>query len=155
MKATSAAIATFLILAGCTTTQPNKPDSTLRSEYDSFIYALESKATSKALQQLSQRHASQLDAAPQWDDFEHKLPIMSILDRMLPTTRSSFESIQHNTACLTVNGDDPGNEPTSVNIAFVQESNAWKMDYVQVVYHETTEDLPTTAICPAKLPKEP
>lgn len=152
MKVVSAAIFTFLILAGCTTTGPSDPDSKLRSEYDSFIYALESKSTSKALQHLSQRHTIKLDVDPQWDDFENTLPIISVLDRMLPTTRSSFEVIQHNTACLTVNGDDPGNEPTSFNIAFVQENSVWKMDYVQVVYHESRDDLPTAAACPTRLP---
>ena len=129
---------------------PLPPSPDLYSEYESFIYALESKASSKALQHLSQKHSAELDANPQWEDFAHNLPILSTLDRMLPTTRSRFERIQHRTACLTVNGEDPGEEPTSVNIEFVQENNAWKMDYVQVVYHESIEDLPTAAVCPVR-----
>lgn len=140
------------MLVGCTTTNPSDPDSKLRSEYDSYIYALESKTTSKALQHLSRKHTIKLDADPLWDDFESTLPIISVLDRMLPTTHSSFEIIQHSAACLTVNGDDPGNEPTSINIEFIQENSIWKMDYVQVVYHESADDLPKAAVCPTRLP---
>ena len=148
----AAALLTGLLIVGYVHAEPASPSPDLPGEYERFIYALETKATSTALQHLSQRHAIELGADAPWADFKNSLPVISVLDRILPMPRTSFESFQHNTACLTVNGDDPGNEPTSIHVEFIQENSTWKMDYVQVVYHESEDDLPTAAVCPQRLP---
>lgn len=71
------------------------------------------------------------------------------------TNETIYYQQEFNTkSCLTINGYNSVGEPTTLNFELLNEDNAWKLSYVQMMYHDSKKDFPLSVMCPQK-PKEP
>jgi len=53
-------------------------------------------------------------------------------------------------SCLTINGYNSVGEPTTLNFELIKENNEWRFGYVQMMYHESKQEYPSSVMCPKK-----
>lgn len=84
------------------------------------------------------------------DSFDSFFPFFSSIDSVVVNEFSYFQMHLKDKACLTVNGVDEKGEPTTLNFEMLYENHTWKLNYVQMMYHDTQQQFPKVATCPAK-----
>ena len=95
---------------------------------------------------LSVRNIKDLSENSSDRDFTTYFPVISSIDNTLVKQTSYYEKSSNEKGCLTVVGFDSSNEPTSINLEYLLEGHDWKLDYVQVVYHDFKDILPVEAL---------
>ena len=137
-----------LICGGCSSAGNNRQEPALHAKYARYIALLDKHRYDDAIDYLSDRNITDLTTNAGRAQFRAHFPVVSTINEVLSNETRAFETIQAGSGCLTVIGSDASAEPTSMNIEYIHEHGTWKIDYVQVVYHETSEQVPKTAVCP-------
>ena len=138
----------IVTLYSCAHIEKNEP---LYNQYTKYISFLKSEKYTNAVNMLSMRNIRDLNENSSNRDFTKYFPVISSLDSTLAKQTGYFEKSSNEIGCLTIIGFDSSNEPTSINLEYLMEDRYWKLDYVQVVYLDSKDNLPTEATCPVKM----
>lgn len=135
-----------ILLQSCTTF--NKKDVASPYEnYKLYLEALKRQDYNSALSMLSSKI---IDQDAKHEEFNDSYPFFSSVGTVVSKEVSHFQEVFRSRSCLTVNGFNDTNEPTSLNFELLNEKNTWKFSYVQMMYHDSSEEFPSSAQCPPK-----
>ena len=84
------------------------------------------------------------------NDYNDSFPFFSSIDTVVTKEVSHYQEELSSKSCLTINGYNSTGEPTTLNFELIKENNEWKFCYVQMMYHESKEDYPSSVMCPKK-----
>lgn len=141
----------LISLASCVQHINIKDSNVLYDQYMKFTSLLSKRDYMPAIDMLSQRNLNDLSSHSNKKHFSQYFPVISTINNVLAIEQGSFSKLDNAKGCLTVFGLDSSNEPTSINIEYINEAGAWKLDYAQVMYHGSKTELPQDAKCPARM----
>jgi len=139
-----------LLVGACASPAEKHDQHALYAQYTHYVSILAKHQYNEAIDALSDRNIADLTTEAGRSAFQSHFPVVSTINEVLSRETGAFETIKAGIGCLTVTGFDESNEPTSMNIEYVYEHGSWKLDYVQVVYHETLAQQPSGAMCPSR-----
>ncbi len=139
-------VATSIFLLSCATFDKAKMVSPYES-YKSYLEALKAKDYNSAASMLSSKSKNEYNADKDFNDF---FPFFSSIDTVVIKETTHYQKILGSKSCLTVNGFNSTGEPTSLNFELLNENSAWKFSYVQMMYHDSKDEFPSSVKCPPK-----
>jgi hypothetical protein len=151
MKRTILGLAAVILLSSCAQYKNVGGRNVLYNQYQEYISFLNENNDVAAIDLLSQRIVDDLVSNSSKKDFTKYFPVVSRINRVLSEEHGYFEEVYDRKGCLTVFGVDSSNEPTSVNMEYIGENGSWKLDYIQVMYHGSKDELPIKVTCPARM----
>ncbi len=144
-------IAMVVLLASCIQLETITNQSVLHKQYTKYQSLLSKGDSSAAIDMLSKRNIDDLTSHSSKEEFFKYFPVISTINQVFLEEQGGFEVTNDRSGCLTVFGIDSSKEPTSMNMEYVSEEGAWKLDYVQVMYHGSMSELPKKAKCPTRM----
>jgi hypothetical protein len=151
MKKYMLALVATILMSSCAQHINVKDRYVLHNQYMKYVSLLNNHDYSPAIGMLSQRNVEDLVSNSNKELFSKHFPVLSAINQVLAAEQGNFEKLNNNEGCLTVFGVDPSNEPTSINIEYLNEGGVWKLDYAQVIYHGSISELPHMAVCPSRM----
>lgn len=142
-------IATSVLLISCVSLEKNKTVPPY-DRYKLYLKSLKEKDYKSAALMLSNNIRNEYNAGKNFNDL---FPFFSSIDTVVTNETAHYQKTFSSKSCLTVNGYNSVGEPTTLNFELLNENRAWKFSYVQMMYHESKEEFPSSVKCPPK-PKE-
>lgn len=123
----------------------------LHEKFEVFCDQIRERNDDAALAMLSAKNQAEFLARNNTDNFEQHFSVLSSLPTLLRDEKGAMQKIDSSSGCLTIVGTDAAGEPVSINNEYTLEQGVWKLDYVQIIYHESGAEFPAEATCPARL----
>lgn len=137
------------MLISCATYEHGKQRS-LYENYKKYISALQTRNFNAAVGMLTSNNREQFHQSKEGEDFNAFFPFFSSVDSVVTAEKNYYQSIAGTKGCLTINGFDASGEPTSLNFELKNEKGAWKFDFVQMMYHSSSDKFLSSAKCPVR-----
>ena len=141
----------LILLSSCAKHMNINSRDVLHIQYMKYASLLNNHDYLPAIDMLSKRNLDDLISHSNKQFFVKHFPVISTINQVLAVEQGYFEKLNINKGCLTIFGVDSSNEPTSMNIEYVNEADNWKLDYIQVMYHGSKTELPHEAKCPIRI----
>ena len=138
-------VAMSIALLSCAALE-KKQQASFYNKYKSYIDALKTGNYDSALTMLTLQN--QFSISKDNESFTDFFPFFSSVDTVITDEKNYNQVFFGSKGCLTVNGFNSANEPTSLNFELLTENNEWKFSYVQMMYHESTDEFPLSVKCP-------
>ncbi len=145
-------VVSSIILLSCATFDGGQQTS-LYKNYQSYLNALKTRNYDSAIRMLTSHNRNLFSNSKDGEDFNVFFPFFSSVDTVITDEINHYEVFFNSKGCLTVNGFDSAGEPASLNFELLNENGEWKFSYVQMMYHGSSDEFPSSAKCPPK-PKE-
>ena len=139
-------VATSIFLLSCAAFDENKIVSPYEN-YKLYLEALKVKDYNSAASMLSLKSKNQFTVDK---DFNDIFPFFSSIDTVVTNETTHYQKTFGSKSCLTVNGFNSLGEPTSLNFELINENSSWKFSYVQMMYHDSQDEFPSSVNCPPK-----
>ncbi len=140
-------IAASIGLLSCVTLE-EKQQVSFYNKYKSYIDALKTGNYDSALTMLTLHNQSQFSTSKDNESFTDFFPFFSSVDTVITDEKNHYQDFFGSKGCLTVNGFNSAGEPTSLNFELLTENGEWKFSYVQMMYHESRDEFPSSVKCP-------
>lgn len=137
-----------IFLFTCAQTYKNENIYTL---YNKYLITLNNKDYNSSIDMLSSRNKRDLVKHSSRKNFFEYFPVISTIDNVIVKEENHLNISYANIKCLTINGYDSFNEPTSLNVEYINENGLWLLDYVQVMFLESKSGFSKQAICPTRI----
>jgi len=148
MKALLFIVASVFLLS-CTTFG-EKQSVSLYKSYKLYVDTLIAEDYESAVAMLALHNRNQFSLSKNSENFNDFFPFFSSVDTVIANEVNHYQYNFGLKGCLTVNGFNSVNEPTSLNFELLNENNEWKFSYVQMIYHESENEFPASAKCPPR-----
>ncbi len=76
-------------------------------------------------------------------------PLWKSLASDIATEYSHYEAINGETGCLTLNGLDTQDSPSSLSLYYIKENGNWVFNYFESSAHDSINDFYTKPTCPS------
>ena len=140
-------VASSFLLLSCTTFEESQQAS-LYKNYKSYLNALKTRNYDSAIAMLALHNRNRFSNSKDGEDFNGFFPFFSSVDTVITNEINHYQEFLGSKGCLTINGFDSVGEPTSLNFELLNENDEWKFRYVQMIYHESKDEFPSSAKCP-------
>ncbi len=140
-------VAISIALSSCATLGEKQQDYFYKN-YTSYVKALKSGDYDSAFTMLSSHNRDQFSISKDNEKFNDFFPFFSSVDTVITDEINHYQEFSGSKGCLTVNGFNSLGEPTSLNFELSIENGEWKFSYLQMMYHESKDEFPSSVKCP-------
>ncbi|MEJ2463675.1 MAG: hypothetical protein P8098_18895 [Candidatus Thiodiazotropha sp.] len=137
-------------LTSCATSV-NHSNGTLYRKYQEYKSAVElndevavSKAVSKEYMEMLKEIDRKIPA-----ELGFNIPLWKSLASDIVIEYSHFEEIHGESGCLTLNGLDKRDSPSSLSLYYIKENGNWVFNYFESSAHDSIKDYYTKPTCPS------
>jgi len=145
-------VATSILLLSCATFKQGQQIS-LYKNYRLYLDALKTKNYTSAVSMLTPYNRNKFSNSKDGENFNDFFPFFSSVDTVVTNELNNYQGFFGSKGCLTVNGYNSAGEPTTLNFELLSENDEWKFSYVQMMYHSSNNEFPSSTKCPPR-PKE-
>ncbi len=137
-----------LALTSCASTE--HANGTLYKEYQEYRALVDSNDATAASKQFSKEFLKEMKEIDNNIPPELGLisPLWKYLASEIRTEHSHFEKIDKNKGCLTINGLNARDEPSSLSLYYIKENDNWVFNYSGFTAHDSIRDYYTEPTCP-------
>jgi len=140
-------ILTALFFSSCASYDKKDLVATPYEVYKSYSESLKEKNYKHSANMLSNTIKNEYK---QTYDYNESFPFFSSIDAVVTKEVVYYQEELDSKSCLTINGYNSAGEPTTLNFELIKENNEWKFSYVQMMYHESKQEYPSSVMCPKK-----